>query len=187
MAAYVYKNEIILGKSAGETGGIGHVQAFSTTDGHRLWDWHSIPFPGEPGHNTWPGNSWEHGGGAVWGGLTIDPATDTLYVAPGNPGPDLVDTYRKGLNLYTNSVVALDISGTKPRMKWYYQLLHNDTHDVDPAMPPILFDGKVGGTTRRLLAIGDKGGDFAVLDRTDGKVIYRFPILCSGHPRLASE
>jgi len=77
----------------------------------------------------------EHGGGAVWGGLTIDPATDTLYVAPGNPGPDLVDTYRKGLNLYTNSVVALDISGTKPRMKWYYQLLHNDTHDVDPAMP----------------------------------------------------
>jgi alcohol dehydrogenase (cytochrome c) len=176
MAAYLYKNEIILGNSAGDTGGIGHVQAFSTSDGHRLWDWHSIPFPGEPGHNTWPGTSWEHGGGAVWGGLTIDPATDMLYVAPGNPGPDLVDTYRKGLNLYTNSVVALDISGPKPRVKWYYQLLHNDTHDADPAMPPVLFDGKVGGTMRQLLAIGDKGGDFAVLDRTDGKVIYRFPV-----------
>jgi alcohol dehydrogenase (cytochrome c) len=176
MAAYVYKKEIILGNSGGDTGAIGHVQAFSTSDGRRLWDWHTIPFPGEPGHTTWPGTSWEHGGGAVWGGLTIDPATETLYVAPGNPGPDMVDTYRKGLNLYTNSVVALDISGSKPRMKWYYQLLHNDTHDADPAMPPVLFDGKVDGTTRQLLAIGDKGGDFAVLDRTDGKVIYRFPV-----------
>ena len=111
MAAYVYKSQIILGTSGGDTGAIGHVMAFSTSDGHRLWDWQAIPGPGQPGHNTWPGDSWQHGGGAVWSGLAIDPATDTLYVAPGNPGPDLVDVHRKGRNLYTNSLVALDISG----------------------------------------------------------------------------
>jgi alcohol dehydrogenase (cytochrome c) len=141
MAAYVYKDKIILGTSGGGTGAIGHVMAFSTGDGHRLWDWQSIPGPGQPGHNTWPGDSWQHGGGAVWSGLAIDPATDTLYVAPGNPGPDLVDVHRKGLNLYTNSLVALDISGAKPQMKWYYQLTPDDTHDDDPAMPPVVLMG----------------------------------------------
>jgi alcohol dehydrogenase (cytochrome c) len=176
MATYIYKNKIILGTSGGDTGAIGHVMAFSTSDGHRLWDWQSIPGPGQPGHDTWPGDSWQHGGGAVWSGLAIDPETDTLYVAPGNPGPDLVDVHRKGLNLYTNSLVALDISGAKPQMKWYYQLTPDDTHDDDPAMPPVVFDGRVGGAMRHLIAIADKGGNFAILDRTDGKVVYRFPL-----------
>ena len=180
MAAHVYKNQIILGTSGGDTGAIGHVMAFSTSDGHRLWDWQAIPGPGQPGHDTWPGDSWQHGGGAVWSGLAIDPATDTLYVAPGNPGPDLVDVHRKGLNLYTNSLVALDISGAKPKMKWYYQLTSDDTHDDDPAMRPVVFDGRVGGAMRHPIAIADKGGNFAILDRTDGKVVYRFPLNLNG-------
>lgn len=175
-AAYVYGHEIILGTSGGDNGNIGHVIAFSTKDGHRLWDWHAIPFPGEPGHNTWPGNSWEHGGGDIWGGVTIDPATKTLFVSTGNPGPDMVDTGRKGANLYTNSIVALDISGSQPRMKWYYQLVPDDTHDADIAMPPIIFKGKVHGITRQLLAVVDKAGNFVVLDRTNGSVVYRFAL-----------
>jgi len=118
MAAYVYMDKIILGAGGGDTGAIGLVSAFNTKDGKRLWDWQTIPGPGEPGHETWPGESWKHGGAAVWSGLAIDQDSDTLFVAPGNPGPDLVLKGREGRNLYTNSLVALDISGKKPRIKW---------------------------------------------------------------------
>src|ERR1700733_12322402 len=173
MAAYVYKNQIILGTGGGDTGNIGLVSAFSTKDGKRLWDWQTIPGPGEPGHETWPGDSWKHGGGAVWSGVAVDQVTDTLFVAPGNPGPDFVDTKRKGRNLYTNSLVALDISGAKPKIKWYYQLVQNDTHDYDPAMIPVLFEGRVDGQPRPLVAIGDKAGNFVLLDRQSGKVLHR--------------
>jgi alcohol dehydrogenase (cytochrome c) len=176
MAAYVYKNQVIVGTGGGDNGNIGLVSAFSTKDGKRLWDWQSIPGPGQPGHETWPGDSWKHGGGAVWSGLAVDQATDTLFVAPGNPGPDFIDTKRKGKNLYTNSLVALDISGAKPKIKWYYQLMSNDTHDYDPAMIPVLFEGQVDGQIRSLAAIGDKAGNFVLLDRKSGQVVHRLAL-----------
>ena len=176
MAAYVYKNQIILGTGGGDNGTIGLVSAFSIRDGKRLWDWQSIPGPGQPGHETWPGDSWKHGGGAVWSGMSVDSENDTLFVAPGNPGPDLIETGRQGANLYTNSLVALDISGPQPRIKWYYQLLQNDTHDADPAMIPVLFEGQVDGRRRKLVAIGDKAGDFVLLDRDTGKVLHRLAL-----------
>jgi alcohol dehydrogenase (cytochrome c) len=176
MAAYVYKDTVILGTAGGDFGNVGHVTAFSTADGHRVWDWQTIPGPGQPGHETWPGNSWQHGGAAVWSGITIDPETQTVFVAPGNPGPDLTTKGREGKNLYTNSLVALDIASGRPKVRWYYQLVQNDTHDADPAMYPMLFDGKVGGTDRKLVAIGDKAANFAILDRTDGKLLYRMAV-----------
>ena len=190
IAAYVYQNKIILGTSGGDNGSIGHVLAFSTNDGHKIWDWQTIPGPGQPGHETWPGTSWQHGGGPVWSGLAIDAQTQTLFVAPGNPGPDMVDTRRKGKNLYTNSIVALDISGA-PKLRWYYQILQNDTHDADPAMPPVIFEGKVGSTMRHLVAVGDKAADFVILDRTNGNVLYRMAldqqVGINSPPTLAGE
>lgn len=176
MAVYVFKDKILLGSAGGDFGSIGHMSAFSMQDGSRLWDWQTIPGPGQPGHDTWPGDSWKHGGGALWGGISLDPAADMLYIAPGNPGPDFVRDYRLGKNLYTNSIVALDISGPKPRMKWYYQLIAGDTHDADPAMHPIVFDGKVNGAVRKLVAIGDKAGNFVILDRMTGKVVHRMSV-----------
>jgi alcohol dehydrogenase (cytochrome c) len=176
MAAYVYKNQIIVGTGGGDMGNIGLISAFSIAEGKRLWDWKTIPGPGQPGHETWPGDSWKHGGGAVWSGLAVDPRTDTLFVAPGNPGPDLVLNGRAGKNLYTNSLVALDISSGSPRVKWYYQLLQNDTHDADPAMIPVLFEGQVSGQTRSLVAIGDKAGNFVLLDRVSGQVVHRLAL-----------
>ena len=175
-AAYVYKGNVIVGTSGGDLGGSGLISAFNAQDGTRLWDWHTVAQPGEPGHNTWPGDSWVHGGAAVWAGLSIDQATDTVYAAPGNPGPNLTEYGRKGENLYADSVVALDISGATPKLKWYYKVSPNDVHDNDPSMPPVLFTGNVDGVSRQLLAVGDKAGDFVILDRTTGKVVSRMAV-----------
>jgi outer membrane protein assembly factor BamB len=117
-----------------------------------------------------------HGGASVWAGMSFDPQAGMLYVGPGNAGPNLTLYGRKGRDLYSDSVVALNISGAKPKVAWYYQLLQNDTHDADPAMPPVLFNGKVAGQTRPLLAVADKNGNFVILDRTNGRQIYRLSV-----------
>jgi len=171
-AAFVYKGKIVVGTSGGDLGGMGSVRAFDARDGKHLWDFNTVPQPGEPNHDTWPGDSWKHGGAAVWAGLSLDPATDTLYIAPGNAGPNLTLYGRKGRDLYSCSVVAVDIAGPRPRVRWYYQIITNDTHDADPAMPPVLFEARVHGARRALLAVGDKAGDFLVLDRATGHVLY---------------
>jgi len=175
-AAYVYRDKVIVGTSGGDLGGSGLVSAFNAQDGSRLWDWHTVAQPGEPGHDTWPGDSWVHGGAAVWAGLSIDQDTDTLYAAPGKPGPNLTTYGREGANLYADSVVALDISGSTPKLKWYYKVSPNDVHDNDPSMPPVLFTGTVGGANRQLLAVGDKAGNFVILDRTSGKLVSQMAV-----------
>ncbi len=174
MPAYAYKNAVIIGVAGGDFGGDGSVQAFDAATGRKLWQWDTIPGAGEPGHNTWPGDSWKHGGAALWGGVTIDPRTSTLYIAPGNPAPDFSPP--KGADLYSDSVVALDISGAKPRMEWYYQIDRGDAHDADPAMPPVLFDGKVNGVTTPLLVVADKNGSFFVLNRQSGKLVHELAV-----------
>lgn len=172
MAPVAYKNLILIAPSNGDWGGVGYVSAFDAKSGRRVWEWRSIPRPGEPGSETWSGDSAKHGGGSVWGGLTIDPTTETLYVDTGNPQPDLLGSGRTGTNLYTDSIVALDIRGPKPKLKWYYQLIPHDMHDWDPAMAPVLFEGRVGGAERRLVATADKGGNFWVFDATSGKLVH---------------
>ena len=170
IASYPYDGAVILSTAGGDFGNVGQILAFDQTDGHQRWDWQTI----RP--DTWRGTSWQHGGGAVWGGMALDPAAKTLYVAPGNPGPDLTRVGSEGKDLYTDSVVALDLSGAQPRVKWYYQLVPNDTHDADPAMGSVLFDGRVNGATRHLLAIGDKAANFAVFDRTNGKLLFKLGV-----------
>ncbi len=173
MSPVPYKNMLLLGASNGDWGGIGYITAFDARNGKRVWEWKTIPGPGEPGHNTWAGDSWKRGGAALWSGVAIDPGSNTLYADLGNPQPDFLGTVRKGANLYTNSMVALDISGAKPKLKWYHQFLPHDTHDWDPAMPPVLFHGKVGGADRALVAAGDKAGNFWVLDAGNGNVVHK--------------
>ena len=165
------KDMLLLGASNGDWGGIGYITAFDPKNGDRIWEWKTIPGPGEPGHDSWSGDSWKRGGAAVWSGVAIDPRTDTLYMDLGNPQPDFLGTERKGDNLYSNSMVALDISGDKPALKWYHQFIPHDTHDWDPAMPPVLFHGKVNGQERALVAAGDKGGNFWILDAATGDLV----------------
>ncbi|HEV2644143.1 MAG TPA: PQQ-binding-like beta-propeller repeat protein, partial [Candidatus Elarobacter sp.] len=170
MASYVYRGAVILGTAGGDNGNRGLVSAFSTSDGKRLWDWETLK------RDTWKDSSWVHGAAAVWAGLAINPFTNTLFVAPGNPGPDMVLTGREGLDLYSNSLVALDISSSTPRVKWYHQIIANDTHDADPAMIPVLFSGKVAGVPRDLVAVGDKAGNFLILDQTTGAVVHQLAV-----------
>jgi alcohol dehydrogenase (cytochrome c) len=160
----------------GDWGGIGNINAFDPKTGDRLWQWQSIPKPGEPGNETWSGDSWQRGGGAVWNGMAIDPATDTLYLTLGNPSPDLLGKVRQGQNLYTDSMVALDISGSTPKLKWYHQFIANDAHDYDPAMPPVLFTGSIDGKRTKLAATGDKAGNFWLLNAENGEVISKRPL-----------
>jgi alcohol dehydrogenase (cytochrome c) len=171
MAPVPYKNMLLLGASNGDWGGVGYITAFNPDNGKRIWEWKTVPGPGEPGNDTWSGDSWKRGGAATWGGVAIDPKTDTIYLDLGNPQPDFLGTVRKGKNLYSNSMVALDISGSEPKMKWYHQFIPHDTHDWDPAMGPVLFKGKVDGEERNLVAAGDKGGNFWILDADNGKLV----------------
>jgi alcohol dehydrogenase (cytochrome c) len=177
MAPVPYRNPttgqdmLLEGVSNGDWGGIGYMTAFDPKDGHRIWEYETIPGPGEPGHDTWSGDSWKRGCGSTWGGATIDTASQTLYLNVGNPCPDFLGTVREGANLYTNSMIALDISGPQPKLKWYYQFIPHDTHDWDPTSQPLLFTGKVGNQERKLVAAGDKAGNFWILDANDGKLL----------------
>jgi alcohol dehydrogenase (cytochrome c) len=166
MAVYPYDGMVIVGNGGGDDGTRGYVQAFHAADGTTAWAWETLK------HDTWPGNSWEHGAGAVWAGLSVDPETRTLYLPVGNPGPDLILTGREGPDLYTNSIVALRIASDSPSVRWYSQLLKNDTHDVDPSMAPVLFTSQ----GRRMVAIGNKGGELFIFDRTSGEQLQKVEV-----------
>jgi alcohol dehydrogenase (cytochrome c) len=176
MAPVPYKGKILIGESNGDFGGVGNISAFDPNTGDRVWQWHSIPKPGEPGADTWSGDSWKRGGGAVWNGMAIDPDSDTLYLTLGNPTPDFLGAGRQGKNLYTDSMVALDISGSAPKLKWYYQFIRHDTHDYDPAMPPVLFTGVINGKQVKLIAAGDKAGNFWILRAENGEFVSKTPV-----------
>jgi alcohol dehydrogenase (cytochrome c) len=164
---------LLLGVSNGDWGGIGDISAYDPKDGHLIWRWVTVPGPGQPGHDTWSGDSWKRGCAATWGGATVDPAAHLLYLNLGNPCPDFLGTVREGDNLYSDSMVALDISGKAPTLKWYHQFIPHDTHDWDPPMQPVLFSGKVGDNMRNLVATGDKAGNFWILDAGTGKLVDR--------------
>ncbi len=165
------RDMLLLGVSDGDWGGNGNISAYDPKTGDVIWRWDTVPGPGQPGHDTWSGDSWKRGGAATWTGVTIDPATSTMYLDLGNPSPDFLGSVRKGANLYSDSMVALDISGPKPQLKWYHQFIANDTHDWDPAFQPVLFTGKVDGSSRQLVAAGDKAGNFWILDAASGKLL----------------
>jgi alcohol dehydrogenase (cytochrome c) len=167
------KDKIITGISGGEFGTRGFLDAYDAASGKRLWRWYSVPEKGELGNDTWDGDSWQRGGGPTWLTGSYDPDLNLLYWAVGNPGPDLNGDVRKGDNLFTCSVVALD-PDTGHR-KWHYQFTPNDTHDWDSVEDLILVDRKWHGKDRKLLLHADRNGVFYVLDRTDGKLLAASP------------
>jgi alcohol dehydrogenase (cytochrome c) len=173
VAPLLVKDMVIVGSSGGEFGSRGHLDAYNVETGERVWRCYMIPKPGEPGSETWAedGEAWQRGGGNCWVTGTFDPDTNNLYWGTGNPAPDFDGEVRPGDNLFTDSVVAVDVdTGEK---QWHYQCTPHDLWDYDSNMECILFE-KDG---RKLLGHFDKNGYFFILDRTNGELVSVTPFV----------
>lgn len=167
--------KVIVGISGGEMGIRGFLAAYDAADGHRLWRFDTVPGPGQPGHETWSGDSWKTGSGATWLTGSYDAQLHLLYWAVGNPGPDFDPAGRQGDNLYTCSVLALDPD--TGHLVWYYQFSPHDTHDWDSAEDLILAEEHIDGRLRSVLLHADRNGLFYTLDRTSGRLISAVPFV----------
>jgi alcohol dehydrogenase (cytochrome c) len=174
-APLVVDGLVIAGVSGGDEGVRGFLDAYQASTGERAWRFWTIPAPGEPGSETWGGRALEHGCGSTWLTGTYDPELRLLYWPTGNPCPDYNGDERKGDNLYTASVVALDPSTGK--RKWHYQFTPRDLHDWDATETPVLVDAVFRGEPRKLLLQGNRNGFFYVLDRVTGKLLAAEPFV----------
>jgi len=172
-APLIVKDKLIVGMAGGEFATRGFLDAYSLADGKRLWRFNTIPAPGEPGGDTWPAGHFERGGGATWITGSYDPELNTVYWGVGNPNPDFYGGNRKGDNLYTASVVALDPDTGK--LRWHFQYTPHDEHDWDSNQIQVLADLTIGGKPRKTLVTANRNGFFYVLDRTNGAFIQAKP------------
>ena len=168
-APLYYDGLVITGFAGAEYGIRGRVKAFDARTGELEWTFYTIPGPGELGHDSWPQNNdiWMHGGASVWQTPAVDPELGLIFFSTGNPGPDYNGAVRKGDNLFSASIVAVDAkTGT---YKWHFQQVHHDIWDYDGPSPVVLFDLEVNGALRKGLAQPSKTGWVYVLDRTNGE------------------
>ncbi len=170
-APLIVKDKVIVGIAGAEFGTRGFLDAFDVETGERAWRFWTVPEPGEPGGDTWLGDSWERGGGSTWLTGTYDPELDLIYWGTGNPGPDLYGGDRLGDNLYTNSVVAIEADTGE--LRWYYQFTPHDLHDWDAVQVPVLAD--IG--ERKLLLFANRNGFFYTFDRANGELIVAKPFV----------
>src|SRR6202521_4326248 len=174
-APLVVKDKVIVGTAGGEYSIRGFIAAYNVHTGKEMWRFHNIPEPGEPGNETWGGDSWKTGGGSVWVTGSYDPALNLTYWGIGNPGPDWNGDSRPGDNLYTASVVALDADTGK--LKWYYQFSPHDEFDYDATQIPVLADIDWQGRPRKVMMWANRNGLFYVLDRTSGQFLSGKPFV----------
>ncbi|PWU05468.1 MAG: PQQ-dependent dehydrogenase, methanol/ethanol family [Terriglobia bacterium] len=175
VAPLVVKDKVIVGPAGGERGIAGFLAAYDAQTGREVWRFHTTANPGEPGNETWEGDSWKTGGGSVWVTGSYDPDLNLIYWGTGNPGPDWNPAVRRGANLYTDSVVALDADTGK--LKWYYQFTPNDEWDFDSVQVPVLADLTWKGKPRKAMLWGNRNGFFYVLDRTGGEFLLGKPFV----------
>jgi alcohol dehydrogenase (cytochrome c) len=168
-APLVVKNLVVTGMAGAEFGTRGFIDAYDSDTGKRVWRFQTVPGDGDPGRESWSGNSWQLGGGSTWITGTYDPDLNLIYWGIGNPGPDMDGDVRGGDNLYTCSVVALDADTGK--LKWYYQFTPHDVHDWDAISDPVLVDLTMHGRKVKALIQANRNGFYYALDRTNGKVL----------------
>jgi alcohol dehydrogenase (cytochrome c) len=168
-APLYYEGMVITGFSGAEYLTRGRIKANDAKNGKLLWTFYTIPAPGEFGHDTWPADndSWKGGGATVWHTPAVDSELGLLYFSTGNAGPDYNGSERKGDNLFSASIVALDAKTGKYR--WHFQEVHHDIWDYDAPNPVVLFDLQYEGKMRKALAQVGKTGWVYILDRTNGK------------------
>jgi len=168
-APLIVKDKVLVGTSGGDDGVRGFVAAFDPERGKEVWRFWTIPAPGEPGSESWPGDAYLHGGGTTWMPGTYDPETDTIFWPTSNPAPDYAGETRPGDDLYTDCVLALDPDTGK--LKWHFQFTPHDLYDYDATETPVLVDLTFDGQARKLLVEANRNGFFYILDRTTGKFL----------------
>ena len=168
-APLYYDGLLITGFAGGDRATRGRVKAFDATTGELRWTFYTIPGPGELGHDTWPADNdtWRYGGAAVWQTPAVDPELGLVYFSTGNPGPDLNGAVRAGDNLFSVSIVAIDVETGEYR--WHFQQVHHDLWDYDSPNPVILFDAEYEGRMRRGIVEVGKTGFVYILDRETGE------------------
>src|ERR1700694_1820487 len=169
LAPLVIKNLVIIGVSGGEYGIRGFIDGYDAGTGERKWRFYTVPGPGEPGPETWEGDSWKNGGAPAWITGTYDPVTNTTFWTTGNPSPSNRGEGRAGDNLYSNSLLALEPETGK--LKWYFQFSKHDEHDYDATQVPVMVDQG----DRHLILQANRNGFFYLIDRTNGKLVFANP------------
>ena len=180
VAPVVIRNHVILGMGGDALDVPGWLESRDPDTGDIQWKWYTTPRPGEPGAETWPdAYAMEHGGGMPWTPVTYDPELNLIYVPTGNPNPVYRGDARKGANLYTASIVALNADTGK--MVWYFQCSPHDTHDWDATSVPVVFDATFNGQPRKLLMQTSRNGIFFLLDRATGQNLLSVPYIESAN------
>ena len=174
-APLVVNDLVITGTSGGDEGARGFIAAFKASTGELAWKHWTMPAPGEPGSETWIGRAIEHGCSAPWLTGSYDPELKLIYWTTGNPCPDYNGDERKGDNLYTSSVLALEPQTGKRR--WFFQFTPHDLHDWDAAQPVLLVNTVFRGRPRKLLLQANRNGFFYVLDRETGEFLLGEPFV----------
>jgi alcohol dehydrogenase (cytochrome c) len=177
-APLVVKDKVIVGTAGGEFGIRGFLAAYDAHTGKEVWRFYTVAGPGDPGRETWGGDSWKTGGSSIWVTGSYDPALNLTYWGTGNPGPDWNGDPRPGDNLYSDSVVALDADTGK--LKWFYQFSPHDEFDHDSVQIPVLADLEWPDASgqrkiRKLMLWANRNGMFYVLDRATGGFLSAKP------------
>jgi alcohol dehydrogenase (cytochrome c) len=175
VAPLVVKDKVIVGTAGGEYGIRGFIAAYDAKTGKEAWRFYTIAGPGEPGRESWGGDSWKTGGGSIWVTGSYDPESNLTYWGVGNAGPDWNGDPRPGDNLYTASVVAIDADTGK--LKWHYQFSPHDEFDYDAVQIPVLADVRWQGAPRKVMMWANRNGFFYVLDRTTGQFLSGKPFV----------
>jgi quinoprotein glucose dehydrogenase len=169
-----YRDLILCGGGGGEgpyPQAPGHIRGYDARSGERRWIFHTIPRPGEFGHDTWEGDSWQRAGGTNnWAGMSLDVERGWLFASIGSPSFDYYGGDRKGANLFGNCVVALDAATGK--RQWHFQAVHHDVWDYDLPAQPALFRAKINGRNVDAVAQVTKMGLVFLLDRKTGKPLF---------------
>jgi quinoprotein glucose dehydrogenase len=169
----IYRDLIIIGNEVSELYGAqpGYIRAYSVKTGKLIWTFHTIPKPGEIGYNTWPKDAWKYAGGAnCWGGMSLDEKRGIVFLSTGSPTYDFYGADREGMNLFGNSVVALEAA--TGRYIWHFQTIHHDLWDYDLPAPPNLVTVTHGGKKIDAVAQTSKIGFLYLLDRETGKPLF---------------
>ena len=173
-APLAVKDKIIVGTSGRNETGRGFVAAYAADTGKMLWKFLVVPEAGQPGSETWADpRSLAYGGGGVWTEASFDPETNLAYFGTGNPVHMFDPQGRPGDNLYTSSVIALDVDTGK--MKWYFQTIPNEAWDYDAVAITQLYDVNINGEVRKVISQTNRNGFFYTWDRTNGQFIKGEP------------